>query len=133
MFIYGHDSAPLRPHTTPCMVKKKSRYPRFFGLKITEADYDLLPEYKRENRHPTKSAAARDLIRRQARYARWQRSRRRKEARTEEDLRNIAREILRDHPDASIRSLGWNMTKSAGKIVDAELIKRIVDEMSASG
>ncbi len=111
------------------MVKKKNKYPRFLGVFITEADYDLLLEYKRESGHPSKSAAARDLMRRQARYARWKRSRRGKEIRTEQELRRIAREILREYPDASRGSLGWNTMKRAGKIVDAELIKRIVDEM----
>src|SRR5438445_10680191 len=111
---------------------RKNKYPRFFGVFLTEADYDLLIEYKRENGHPTKSSAAREMMRRQGRYSRWKRSRRGKEIRTEEELRNIARDILRDHPDATRAALGWNMTKRAGKLVDLELGKRILHEMAPS-
>jgi len=114
------------------MVKKKNKYPRFLGVFITEADYNLLLEYKRETGPSSKSAAARDLMRRQARYARWKRSRRGKEIRAEQELRTIAREILREYPEASRASLGYNMMKRAGKIVDAELIKRIANEMVGS-
>ncbi len=109
------------------------RYTKRLRVKLTEAQDKLIDEYRRGNGHSTKSAAARDMIIRQGLYSRWKRSRRGKEIRAEEELRKIAREILREHPDASVGSLGWNMTKRAGKIVDAELIKRIVDEMSASG
>ena len=101
-------------------------------VRLNGSEHALLIEYQRDNGFETKSAAVRDMIRRQARYSRWKLSRRGKEARTEVELRTIAREILREHPEASRASLGYNMMKRAGKIVDAELIKRIANEMVGS-
>ncbi len=109
------------------MAEKK--YPRFFGVFLTEADYTLLLEYKRENGHSTKSAAARDMMRRQGHYARWKRSRTGKIVRQEQELRHIAREILKEHPDATRAQLGFNMMKRAGELVNAPLVRRIAEEM----
>lgn len=91
--------------TTSSRWPGKNKYPRFFGVLLTEADHDLLLEYKRANGHSTKSAAAREMMRRQGHYARWKRSRYVKQG-TEEELRKIAREILQEHPDASKGALG---------------------------
>jgi hypothetical protein len=67
-----------------CMVK----FPIFFGVRLTKAEYAALLEYKRGNGQSSKSAAACDAIMRQVRYFRWKRSHRGKEARTEEELRS---------------------------------------------
>ena len=109
------------------MVKR----PIWFGVRLTEAENTLLLEYKRGNGHSTRSAAARDMIVRQGRYFRWKQSRFWKEAKTEQELRNIAREVLREHPDATRAALGWNTAKRAGKLVDLELVKKIVDEFTS--
>ncbi len=114
---------------TDFRMAEKRKYPRFFGVFLTEADYNLLLEYKRENGHSTKSAAARDMMRRQGKYARWKRSRAGRLVRQEQELRHIAREILREHPDATRAQLGFNMMKRAGELVNATLVRRIAEEM----
>ena len=115
------------------MVKpKKTRFPVRLRLVLTVADSNLIEEYRRGNGHPTRSAAARDMIRRQGRHFRWKQSRHGSRREEEAVLRNIAREILREYPDASPAALGWNMAKRAGRIVDIGLVKEIAAELTRS-
>ena len=102
-------------------------------VRLNEAEYRALVEYQREGHHSTKSDAVRDLMTRQAQYARWKRSRTGKIVRQEQELRHIAREILKDHPDVSRAQLGYNVMKRAGEIVNASLVRRIAEEMAGSG
>jgi len=99
-------------------------------IRLNESEYALLLEYQRDHGHDTKSAAAREMMRRQGRYSRWKRERRGRQALQEPVLRRIARDILRRHPDATESQLGYNLMKHAGQYVDAELIKKIVAELT---
>lgn len=101
-------------------------------IRLNDSEHALLVEYQRDHGHDTKSAAARDMMRRQGRYSRWKRERRGREVLQEAMLRRIARDILREHPEATEASLGWNMTKRAGRFVDMELVKKIAAELTRS-
>src|SRR6266508_753137 len=105
------------------------RYLRRRRIKVDETLWRLLLEYKRDHGHSTISAAARDMMNRQGYYSRWKRSRTGKVVREEQELRHIAREILKEHPDATRAQLGFNMMKRAGELVNAPLVRRIAEEM----
>ncbi len=131
MFIYRHRLSGASKHLGGMVRKRKLVHS--LSIRLTEPDYRLILDYQRENGHATMSAAVRDMIHRQGRYSRWKRARRGREAMPEPELRRHAKDILHDHPEATKSQLGYNLMKRAGKLVDAELIKRIVDEMAASG
>ena len=105
---------------------------RKLHIRLTDSDYRLLLEYQRDHGHGTKSAAARDMMRRQARYSHWKQARRGREILEEAMLRRIAQDILREYPEATYASLGWNMTKRAGRFVNVRLVKKIAAELTSS-
>ncbi len=99
-------------------------------IRLNDSEHALLVEYQRDHGHQTKSEAARDMMRRQGRYSRWKRARRGRQVLQEPVLRSIARNILRQRPDATEAQLGYNLAMRAGPIVDVELVKKIVAELT---
>src|SRR2546425_5407637 len=124
----AHAGSPERsidPHARMARTRK-------LRIRLSDSEYRLLVEYQRDHGHGTKSEAARDMMRRQGRYSRWKRARRGREILEEAMLRTIARDILREHPEATEAALGWNTMKRAGRYVDVGLVKKIAAELRGS-